>query len=82
MCSFLSIQDGNTALLVAALRGHVAVVQMLLEHNADVTICDKVLILNHLMLTIHEEYSVQYREWHQCHVLRDGYMTNVLLLIT
>ena len=77
MCSFLSIQDGNTALLVAALRGHVAVVQMLLEHNADVTICDKVLILKPSNAKLFMK-SIQYstENGNQCHVLRDGYMTN------
>ena len=38
----LHVQDGNTALILATLKGHVAVVQLILQHNADVSICNKV----------------------------------------
>lgn len=40
--SFTYVQDGNTALLWAAWRGHVAVVKLLLHEHADVSLCDEV----------------------------------------
>ena len=36
------IQNGQTALYEAALHGHVAILRLLLEKEADVNICDKV----------------------------------------
>lgn len=39
------VQNGNTALILASLKGHVAVVQLILQHNADVNICNEVHIV-------------------------------------
>ena len=36
------LQNGKTALHMAACNGHVAIIRLLLEKNADVDICDKV----------------------------------------
>ena len=40
--TFTSVQDGRTALYCASYR-HVAVVELLLQANADISICDEVL---------------------------------------
>lgn len=45
---FINIQNGATALLLSAQKGHVAVVQLLLHHFADVNICDEVCFLQQL----------------------------------
>ena len=37
------VQDGYTAFFCAALRSHFGIVQLLLQQNADINICDKVL---------------------------------------
>ena len=48
MCCYITkhglfaIQDGSTPLFYASMKGHVAVVNELLQHNADVSICDEV----------------------------------------
>ena len=41
----LLIQNGCTALYLASLKGHVAVVKQLLMENPDVNICNKVAII-------------------------------------
>ena len=48
MCCYIrqhglfAIQEGRTPLDFASMKGHVAVVNELLQHNADVSICDEV----------------------------------------
>ena len=51
MCLCLySVQDGSSALFVAAQEGHLRVVEMLLEANADISIMDEVTIGIHLII--------------------------------
>ena len=38
----IHVQDGQTALYISCDKGHVAVVQLLLQKHADVSICEKV----------------------------------------
>ena len=38
----LYVQDGMTALFIASWKDHVAIVQLLLQKRADVSICKKV----------------------------------------
>ena len=52
MCSFTcspyldSVQDGYTAIMVAAENGHLKVVELLIVANADVNIQDNVSLIN------------------------------------
>ena len=46
-----SVQDGFTALHVAAQEGHLRVVEMLLEANADVSVKTDVRIVVHVLCT-------------------------------
>ena len=41
------LQDGQTALYIASKEGHIAVVKLLLELSADVSISDKVLYMSY-----------------------------------
>ena len=42
-CSVVcSLQDGDTAVNLASWKGHTAVVKLLIENGADISICDKV----------------------------------------
>ena len=41
--TFLSMQDGTTAISYAAMKGHSDVVQLLIQSNADVDLPDKVI---------------------------------------
>ena len=55
-CLYLdSVQTGSTALLVAALQGHLRVVEMLLEANADVNIKKNVRLA---LCTAHVQYCL------------------------
>ena len=42
-CNVYPLQHGMTPVYSASQRGHSAVVQLLIENGADVTICDEVL---------------------------------------
>ena len=42
----LNMQEGWTALHWAAMKGHVAIVDLLVQNKADLNICDEVIFLN------------------------------------
>jgi len=44
----LFVQNGHTALFLASLKGQVAVVQLLVQRHADVSICSEVWIISYI----------------------------------
>ncbi len=52
---FLFSQDGVTPMYRASYKGHTAVVELLLQHNADPNISDKV---SHSMMRLHVNVSI------------------------
>ena len=57
----LHIQDGRTALYCASQFGHVAVVQLLLQRHADVSICHEVctLILEQCTVSVLSSHTLE-----------------------
>ena len=56
LCIFTIFQSGETALWYASLKGHMEVVQLLLQKNANVSLCNKVYNAN-VLVCINEPVS-------------------------
>ena len=76
----LITQEGWTALMLASYRGHVAVVELLLEHNSDVILTNKVYLIvtcvHKLILSL--QHTTRYAHVfmsHDCYRLNETHNT-------
>ena len=54
VCWYMYLQDGRTPLYIASCKGHGAVVKLLLQQHADVSICRKVMWLHRSSMCLYD----------------------------